>query len=223
MVRPFIISQSPDRPNISYGVETPRKMEDTFTALAEELKRRRKTADRTIIFCRTHEDCAHIYIYLKRYLGKESIDPIGAPDLARFRLFDMFSSCTQKTIKETILAGFCNPNGKLRVVVATVAFGMGIDCLNVRRILHWGSSPDIELYLQETGRAGRDGHQSKAILYSIPSAANQFVEEDMKEYCKTCRRLMLLKDFVDALDNLHINTCLCCDICKIECTCDDCS
>ena len=62
MVRPFIISQSPDHPNISYGVKTPGKMEDTFTALAEELKRCRETTDRTIIFCRTHEDCAHIYI-----------------------------------------------------------------------------------------------------------------------------------------------------------------
>ena len=68
--------------------------------------------------------------------------------------------------------------------MATVAFGMGIDCPNVRRVLHWGSSPDIELYLQETGRAGRDRHRSKAILYSIPSAANRFVEEDMNEYCK---------------------------------------
>ncbi len=49
--------------------------------------------------------------------------------------------------------------------MATVAFGMGLDCPNVRRIIHWGPSTDVEQYVQETGRAGRDGLPVVAILY----------------------------------------------------------
>ena len=68
----------------------------------------------------------------------------------------MFTACTRTDVKENILKSFCDPEGLLRVVVATVAFGMGLDCPNVRRVVHWGSSSDIEHYLQETGLAGRD-------------------------------------------------------------------
>ncbi len=42
---------------------------------------------------------------------------------------------------------------------------MGIDCPDIRRIIHWGPAPDYESYLQETGRGGRDGRQSFAVLY----------------------------------------------------------
>ena len=59
----------------------------------------------------------------------------------------MFSACTHPPVKDSILKAFGNPEGNLRVVVATVAFGMGLDCPNVRRIIHWGASTDIELYL----------------------------------------------------------------------------
>ena len=55
----------------------------------------------------------------------------------------------------------------LRVVIATIAFGMGLDCPNVRRIIHWGPSNDVEAYIQETGRAGRDGESAEALLYTI--------------------------------------------------------
>ena len=56
----------------------------------------------------------------------------------------------------------------LRVVIATVAFGMGLDSPNIRRIIHWGAPADTESYIQETGRAGRDGEQSLAKLYYAP-------------------------------------------------------
>ena len=94
--------------------------------------------------------CSQLYLFLKCRLGQEFTEPVGAHDLARFRLVDMFSACTHPKVKDSILNSFCIPTSNVRVVIATIAFGMGLDCPNVRRVFHWGPSGDIELYLQET-------------------------------------------------------------------------
>ena len=55
--------------------------------------------------------------------------------------------------------------GTLCIVIATIAFGVGLDCPNVRQVIYLGSPSDVEDYLQQSGRAGQDGKSSLAVLY----------------------------------------------------------
>ena len=75
-------------------------MEETFASLTEELRKNRKNTDKTIIFCRTYKDTSHIYLYFKNMLGNEMTDPIGYPDVSKFRMIDMFTACTTSDVKE---------------------------------------------------------------------------------------------------------------------------
>ena len=228
MVLPHIVSEIPNRPNIKYFVDSHSKsIEETFAPLVEELKLKRTTMGRVIVYCRTYDSCSSIYLYFKSRLKGEMREPIGIRDLAIFRLVDMFTACTREDVKAVIQKAFCDPTRCLRVVVATVAFGMGLDCPDVRRIIHWGPSSDVEQYLQETGRAGRDNLPSIAVLYTVDLAAHE-VEESMKEYYNNktkCRRKLLLSCFSEySLSGVDYceSFCKCCDICASICACMSC-
>ena len=58
-------------------------------------------------------------------------------------------------------------DGIVRVLVCTIAFGMGVDCKGVKTIIHLGPSRDVESYMQESGRCGRHGCQSNAVIYYL--------------------------------------------------------
>ena len=113
---------------------------------------------------------------------------------------------------------------KLRIIIATTAFGIGVDCPDVSKVIHYGPPGDVEQYVQETRRAGRDG--SPAIVLLLYGAPGKHTHKRVQDYAasKKCHRSTLFKHFILFEDcELSVTKCKCCDICESECKCGQCS
>ncbi|HKK41714.1 MAG TPA: C-terminal helicase domain-containing protein, partial [Bacteroidales bacterium] len=87
--------------------------------------------------------------------------------------------------------------GETRVIVATNAFGMGIDKAEVRFVIHWDIPDSIENYFQESGRAGRDGRPAFAVLLYTPSDKSRLEDSSRKKFPPVEK----IKDVYEALCN----------------------
>ena len=207
-----------------YSVSKFEAVSTTYKPVVERSKLERAKMPRMIIYGKSFGMCADIYLFFRAKLGDSITEPLHAPNLARFRMVDVFTSVTDQHQKDGIINAFTR-DSQLRVVIATVAFGMGIDCPDVRQIVHIGVPDDIESYIQETGRAGRDGQPSLAMLLSSKERLCH-VEDSIKEYQANndqCRRDFLFQD-IDEYHHVDMGSkCLCCDICMRSCKCGSCA
>eukprot|EP00112_Aurelia_sp_Birch-Aquarium-sp1_P018997 Seg4611.2 transcript_id=Seg4611.2/GoldUCD/mRNA.D3Y31 product="putative ATP-dependent RNA helicase R290" protein_id=Seg4611.2/GoldUCD/D3Y31 len=131
----------------------------------------------------------------------------------------MFHAGTPESVKQHVLTNVTSAEGHILILVCTIAFGMGVDCKNVTRIVHFGGSKSIESYLQECGRAGRNGAQSTCfLLYNGVLMKNS--DPDMSNYVVStiCRRKEIGSIFQSIPDS-QVKGCMCCDICARECMC----
>ena len=79
----------------------------------------------------------------------------------------MLHSKTPEPVKDTILESFTKNDSLVRVLFATIAFGMKVNAKGVKTIIHVGPSKNLEAYVQESGRCGRGGEQSRADNTSV--------------------------------------------------------
>ena len=131
---------------------------------------------------------------------------------------EMFHSSTPGRNKQVIHESLRDPKGKCRVVFATNALGIGINV----NVFHYGPPSTLEAYMQEIGRAVRDGGESSAVIY-YHGHQMQHTDLMIKTYVANsteCRRAVILSVFGTHSVTQHVQH-KCCDICEMNCSCDD--
>lgn len=133
----------------------------------------------------------------------------------------MNNAGTLSEVKQQIINDMVNLLGNIRILICTSAFGMGVNCKDITQIVHFGPPKSIESYVQECGRAGREGLKSRCcIIYN--SMLLLHVSDQIKQFILEkgiCRRQQLNNIFQSTLEKAP--GCQCCDVCEVKCICDD--
>ena len=151
-----MVRRSSHKCNIAFAARGQLDIFFSATTTTGEFKASSTSMNRINIYYKKYNVVSIINRILKRSLRCEFTEPPGVPELSSYSLIDMYTKCQQVDVEEPIIKCFSDPHGKLHVIVATIAFGMGLECPNVKEIIHCGPTSTVEDYVQEIGRAGRD-------------------------------------------------------------------
>ena len=159
---PEVVRTSVARPNLRYDVEHVDGAEGRLRVVIERL--RRADGGAAIVYARSRESCERLARILRGHGFRAAHYHAGLASEDRTSVQDAFVG------------------GRTQVVVATTAFGMGIDKPDVRLVCLVNFPDSLESYVQMVGRAGRDGEPSETVLVASPSDAatlRRFVREDV--------------------------------------------
>ncbi|WP_340820322.1 DNA helicase RecQ [Methanolobus sp. WCC4] len=172
-----------NRKNLFYRI---RAKKDTYPNLLRYL--RKKKGESGIIYCQSRRTVNSLATKLKKDGFNALPYHAGLTDQQRARNQEMF-------IKD-----------RTDIIVATIAFGMGIDKPNVRFVVHYDLPKNLEGYYQETGRGGRDGLECECVLFF--SRGDKYkIEYFIKQKGKKEERDIALKQLNDMVDYCESNTC----------------
>ena len=223
---------NPDRKNIIYekyfkeGQDVD-AIENICRPIANDLLKSRVNYPLTIIYL-SLKWCGFVYKLFEHVMSDHQYYPPNVAAIPKNRLFAQFHAPQTDSMKEEILEQLHSQKSTIRVVFATVAMGMGVDIRSIRQVIHIGPPRSTREYFQETGRAGRDGKLSKAVLYynNRDIAKNRVgIQDEIRKYCQSdniCLRVFILECLDAGKPKLLLPGHLCCNVCKNNCLCSDC-
>ena len=217
MDNPVLVGLNAERSNIKYIVKP--TLEEN---IASELVFHRTNMPKTVIFCQTLRECAEVFSLIKAKLGRNITEPPGLANILELRLLTLFTGVTTSELREAILNEFCKIGSVLRVVIASSAFGLGVNIPDIFQVINWGLPLTLEDLFQQTGKAGRNGHPADAILYGKSSKKASKLMKDYAANSSFCRRYILFKRFMFSKHKQRITGCRCCDLCAPLCGCEQC-
>jgi ATP-dependent DNA helicase RecQ len=148
-----VVNRGIFRPNLCYEVVRLTDNDDRLRELARIVA---ETPGAGIVYVRSREGCEEVAEFLRRRCHVSAVH---------------YHAGMERAEREAAQDAFIS--GRVRVVVATVAFGMGIDKPDVRFIVHYQLPGSLEAYSQESGRAGRDGLPSRCVLFASAADVGQ--------------------------------------------------
>lgn len=181
-----VFTQSFNRPNLTYEVRTKGKAKEVLDSMAHTINTSYKNQS-GIVYCLSRQNCENIAEKLRKEHGIKAHHYHAGMEAQE-------KNSVQKQWQE----------GKYHVIVATIAFGMGIDKPDVRFVFHHTIPKSLEGYYQETGRAGRDGKRSGCYLYygyHDTSALKRMIDDGDGSWEQKERQRQMLRNVVQFCEN----------------------
>jgi len=215
------------RPEIFMEIQKRESKHESLRFIADEVSQNGILAPKTLVFMNTIPELNDVFFWLRDKTTDYGRLAVGKNSFTY--MIEMFSGSTNARTKSRIMSEFVKPDSTIRVLIATVAFGMGVNVQGLTRVVVYKIPDSVSILWQEIGRASRGGQPGSALILVPQNPTEASLGHSL---LNTCLREAILKQFTGyqntqrvpctcGLSSCSCYLCNCCTFCKLQCVCKE--